>query len=88
MLQSAKKKRTFSAFDIQTSIVSQLNFCFLLHEKILEHSLWFQDNRNQDEGDLESWCNPLNLQPEQSGGVGPIPGRTPTFERRDKGSQA
>ena len=22
------------------------------------------------------WCNPLTLQPEQSGGVGSIPGRT------------
>ena len=34
------------------------------------------------------WCNPLTLQPEQSGEVGSIPGRTPPLERHDKGSRA
>ena len=34
------------------------------------------------------WCNPLILQPEQSGGVGSKPGRAPPIERRDKGSQS
>ena len=33
------------------------------------------------------WCNPLTLQPEQSGGVGSSPGRTPPLERHDKGSR-
>ena len=33
------------------------------------------------------WCNPLTLQPEQSGGVGLIPGRAPPLERHDKGWQ-
>ena len=32
------------------------------------------------------WCNPLTLQPEQSGGVGSSLGRAPTLERHDKGS--
>ena len=31
-------------------------------------------------------CNPLALQPEQSGGVGLKPGRAPPLERHDKGS--
>ena len=29
----------------------------------------------QVEGIVAQWCNPLNLQPEQSGEVGSIPGR-------------
>ena len=29
------------------------------------------------------WCNPLTLKPEQSGGVGSIPGRIPPHERHD-----
>ena len=33
------------------------------------------------------WCNPLTLQPEQSGGVGSSPGRAPPLERHDKGSR-
>ena len=34
------------------------------------------------------WCNPLALQPEQSGGgVGSNPGRAPPLERYDKGSR-
>ena len=37
-----------------------------------------------DEGVVAQWCNPLTLQPELSGGVGSIPGRTPPFERHDK----
>ena len=31
-------------------------------------------------------CNPLTLQPEQSGGVGSIPIRAPSLEHHDKGS--
>ena len=38
------------------------------------------------EGVVALWCNPLTLQPEQSGGVSSIPGRAPPFERHDKGS--
>ena len=37
------------------------------------------------EGVVAPWCNPLTLQPEQSGGVGSISGRTPPLERHDKG---
>ena len=37
------------------------------------------------EGIVAPWCNPLTLQPEQSGGVGSNPGRAPPFERHDKG---
>ena len=33
------------------------------------------------------WCNPLTLQPEQSGGVGSNPGRAPPLDRHDKGLQ-
>ena len=33
------------------------------------------------------WCNPLTLQPKQSGGVGSSPGRAPPLERHDKGSR-
>ena len=36
---------------------------------------------------MAPWCNPLTLQPEQSGGVGSSPGRAPPLERHDKGSQ-
>ena len=32
---------------------------------------------------LVQWCNPLTLQPEQSGGVGSKPGRAPPLERHD-----
>ena len=39
------------------------------------------------EGVVAPWCNPLTLQPEQSGGVGSSPGRTPPLERHDKGSR-
>ena len=39
------------------------------------------------EGVVALWCNPLTSQPEQSGGVGFIPGRTPPLECHDKGSQ-
>ena len=41
-----------------------------------------------NEGVVAPWCNPLTLKPEQSGGVGSIPGRTPPLERHDKGSWA
>ena len=34
---------------------------------------------------VAQWCNPLTLQPEQSGGVGSIPGRAPPLECRDHG---
>ena len=40
-----------------------------------------------NEGVVAPWCNPLTLQPEQSGGVGSSPGRAPPLERHDKGSQ-
>ena len=39
------------------------------------------------EGVAAEWCNPLTLKSEQSGGVGSSPGRTPSLERHDKGSQ-
>ena len=39
------------------------------------------------EGVVAPWCNPLTLQPEQSGGVGSSPGRAPPLERHDKGSR-
>ena len=39
------------------------------------------------EGVVAPWCNPLTLQPEQSGGVGLYPGRAPPLERHDKGSR-
>ena len=38
------------------------------------------------EGVVAPWCNPLTLQPEQVGGVGSIPDRTPPLERHDNGS--
>ena len=38
-----------------------------------------------DEGVVAHWCNPLTLRPDQSGGVGSIPGRTLALERYDKG---
>ena len=41
----------------------------------------------QNEGVVAQWCNPLTLKPEQSGGVGSIPGRTPPLELHDKGSR-
>ena len=34
---------------------------------------------------MAKWCNPLTLQPEQSGGQGSITGRVPPLERHDKG---
>ena len=33
------------------------------------------------EGVVAPWCNPLKLQPEQSGGVGSSPGRAPPLWR-------
>ena len=39
-------------------------------------------------GVVAPWCNPLTLQPEQLGGVGSTPGRTPPLECHDKGSRA
>ena len=36
---------------------------------------------------VAQWYNPLTLQPEQSGGVGSSPGRTPRLKRHDKGSR-
>ena len=39
------------------------------------------------EGVVAPWCNPLTLQPEQSGGVGSSPSRAPPLERHDKGSR-
>ena len=47
-------------------------------------------NEHESFGSFEDvvaqWYNPLTLQPEQSGGVGSSPGRTPPFKRHDKGS--
>ena len=40
-----------------------------------------------NEGVVAPWCNPLTLQPEQSGRVGSSPGRAPPLERHDKGSR-
>ena len=45
------------------------------------------NNGPQLEGVVAQWCNPLTLQPEQSGGVGSIRGRAPPLERHDKGSR-
>ena len=39
------------------------------------------------EGFVAQWCNPLTLQPEQSGGVGSILSRTSPLERNDNGSR-
>ena len=36
---------------------------------------------------MAQWCNPLTLQPEQSGEVGSRRGRASPLERHDKGSQ-
>ena len=36
---------------------------------------------------VAQWCNPVTLKPEQSFGVGSMPGRAPSLERHDKGSQ-
>ena len=37
------------------------------------------------EGVVAPWCNPLTLQPEQSGGESLNPGRVPSLERHDMG---
>ena len=39
------------------------------------------------EGVVAEWCNPLTLQPEQSGGQSSIPGRPSPLERHDNGSR-
>ena len=39
------------------------------------------------EGVVSQLCNPLALQPEQSGGMYSKPGRAPPLERHDKGSR-
>ena len=50
--------------------------------------LFFLELCKEDlEGVVAQWCNPLTLQPEQSGGVGSSPGRAPLLERHDKGSR-
>ena len=36
-------------------------------------------------GVVVQWRNPLTLESEQSDGMGSAPGRTPPFERDDKG---
>ena len=46
-----------------------------------------RSERSCSEGVVAPWCNPLTLQPEQSGGVGSSPGRAPPLERHDKGSR-
>ena len=40
-----------------------------------------------EEGVVTQWCNPLTLQPEQSGGVGLRCGWASPLEHHDKGSQ-
>ena len=40
------------------------------------------------EDDVAQWCNPLTLQPEQSGGMGSIPGRPTPLECHDSRSRA
>ena len=47
----------------------------------------WDDSQSRIEGVVAPWCNPLTLQPEQSGGVGSSPGRAPSLERNDKGSR-
>ena len=44
------------------------------------------DRKNQIIGEsvVAQWCNPLTLQPEQSGGVGSKPGKAP--QHHNKGS--
>ena len=44
-------------------------------------------NKREPEGVVAQWCNLLTLKPQQSGGVGSSPCRTPPFERHDKGSR-
>ena len=39
------------------------------------------------EGVVAQWCNPLTLQPEQSGGVGWITGGAPPLKCHNKGLQ-
>ena len=46
-----------------------------------------QTDRPRPEGVVAPWCNPLTLQPEQSGGVGSSPSRAPPLDRHDKGSR-
>ena len=38
-------------------------------------------------GVITQWCNPLTLQPEQSGRDGSIPGSAPPLDCHDKGSR-
>ena len=42
---------------------------------------------NNGAGVVAQCCNLLTLQPEQSGGVGSIPGRAPSLELHEKASQ-
>ena len=39
------------------------------------------------QGVVAQWYNPLSLQPEQSSGVGSIPGRAPPLKPHDMGLQ-
>ena len=49
---------------------------------VISHLFQSRPNGLKFEGVVVPWCNPLTLQPEQSGGVGSSPGRTPPLERR------
>ena len=49
----------------------------LLQEKLSALSVF--------EGVVAQWCNHPALKPEQSGGLGSIPGKTPPLHRHDKG---
>ena len=42
-----------------------------------------QGSIKEVEGVVAQWCNPLTLQPEQSGGVGSKPDRASPLERHD-----
>ena len=64
------KVRVFNFSALLTLCVFHLSF-----HSIFQHS--------SIEGVMAQWRNPLTLKPEQSCGVGSIPGRTPPLERHD-----
>ena len=68
---------------LQANDRSTMNYNFSYKSQIVK---LFASNRPL-EGVVAPWCNPLTLQPEQSGGVGSSPGRAPSLERHDKGSR-
>ena len=54
---------------------------------MLNIGLEWNEIQGEIEGAVAQRCNPRTLQPEQLGGVGSIPGRTPSLERHGKGSR-